>query len=229
MAAQGTDLQDMTPLVPAEPQRPLLRGVLHLIGFVAAIVVGALLVLDSDGARHVIAAAVFAGSVVVMLGASALYHRVTWTPRVRPWMRRADHAGIYVLIAGSYTPVGLLVLHGSLQWVVLALVWSGAIAATILKFCWVGGPKWFSTGIAIGIGWIGIVALPQLLHAVGLVPVLLIAAGGIAYTLGGIVYARRKPDPVPFVFGYHELFHALTLVALALQYVAFTFFVIGVT
>jgi|SRR6188472_2207526 len=228
MAEKETDVQDITPLVPAEPQRPLLRGVLHLVGFVVALVVGALLVLRSDGTKHVLAAAVFAASVVVMLGASALYHRVTWTPRVRPWMRRLDHAGIYFLIAGSYTPVGLLVLHGWLQVVVLAIVWTGAAAATVFKFCWVGGPKWVSAGIAIGIGWIGIVALPQLLDAVGVVPVLLIAAGGIAYTLGGVVYARRKPDPVPFVFGYHELFHALTLVALALQYVAFTFFVIGV-
>jgi hemolysin III len=228
MAEKETDVQDMTPLVPAEPQRPLLRGVLHLAGFVAAIVVGALLVLGSDGAKHVVAAAVFAASVAVMLGASALYHRVTWTPRVRPWMRRLDHAGIYFLIAGSYTPVGLLVLHGWLQVAVLAVVWSGAAVATIFKFCWVGGPKWLSAGIAIAIGWVGIVALPQLLHAVGVVPVLLIAAGGIAYTVGGVVYARRKPDPVPFVFGYHELFHALTLVALALQYVAFTFFVIRV-
>ncbi len=230
--AEKTDVHEMTPLVPAEPQRPLLRGVFHLAGLFVALVAGALLVLGSDGAKHgakhVVAAAVFAASVVVMLGASALYHRVTWTPRVRPWMRRVDHAGIYFLIAGSYTPVGLLVLHGWLQVVVLAVVWTGAAAATILNFCWVGGPKWLSAGIAIAIGWVGIVALPQLLHAVGVVPVLLIAAGGIAYTVGGVVYARRKPDPVPFVFGYHELFHALTLVALALQYVAFTFFVIRV-
>lgn len=230
--AEKTDVHEMTPLVPAEPQRPLLRGVFHLVGLFVALVAGALLVLGSDGAKHgakhVVAAAVFAASVVVMLGASALYHRVTWTPRVRPWMRRVDHAGIYFLIAGSYTPVGLLVLHGWLQVVVLAVVWTGAAAATILNFCWVGGPKWLTAGIAIAIGWVGIVALPQLLHAVGVVPVVLIAAGGIAYTVGGVVYARRKPDPVPFVFGYHELFHALTLVALALQYVAFTFFVIRV-
>jgi hemolysin III len=131
-----------------------------------------------------------------------------------------------VLMAGSYTAVGLLALHGRLQVFVLAVVWSGAVGATLLKFCWVRAPKWVSTGLAIAIGWIGVFALPQLLQAVGIVPVLLIAAGGIAYTLGGIVYARRKPDPVPAVFGYHELFHALTLVALALQYVAIAFFVI---
>lgn len=208
------------------PDRPLLRGVLHQVGFVIALIVGIFLVLHSHGARQGTAAIVFACSVAVMLGASALYHRVTWRPTVRPWMRRIDHAGIYILIAGSYTPVGLLALHGWLRWVVLAIVWSGAAVATILKFCWVDAPKWVSTGLAIAIGWVGVFALPQLLHSVGLAPVLLIAAGGIAYTAGGIIYALRKPDPVPTVFGYHELFHALTLVALAFQYVAITFFVI---
>jgi hemolysin III len=206
--------------------RPLLRGVLHQVGFAASIVVGTLILLDVDRARQGVSAAAFACSVAVMLGASALYHRVTWSVRVRPWIRRADHAGIYVLIAGSYTAVGLLALHGSLQLVVLGVVWAGTATATILKFCWVNGPKWLSAGLAIAIGWVGVVALPQLLQAVGLAPVLLIVAGGIFYTLGGIVYARRKPDPSPSVFGYHELFHALTLVALALQYVAIAFFVI---
>jgi hemolysin III len=208
------------------PERPLLRGVLHQAGFVVALIVGVLLVLDWDGARQGVAAIVFACSVAIMLGASALYHRVSWRPQVRPWMRRVDHAGIYVLIAGSYASVGLLALHGWLQLVVLTVVWTGALVATVLKFCWVTAPKWLSTGLAIGIGWVGVFALPQLVHSVGITPVLLIAAGGIAYTLGGIVYARRKPDPFPSVFGYHELFHALTLVALAFQYVAITFFVI---
>jgi hemolysin III len=157
----------MSTLAHATSERPLLRGVLHQVGFFAALVVGVLLVLDWDGTRRGVAAAVFAASVTVMLGASTLYHRVTWTPRVRPWMRRVDHAGIYALIAGSYTPVGILILHGWLQVVILAVVWSGAAAATILKFCWVSGPKWLSAGFAIAIGWIGVVALPQLLDAVG--------------------------------------------------------------
>jgi hemolysin III len=206
--------------------RPLLRGVLHEVGFAASIVVGVLLVLDSDGAPRGIAAAAFAASVAAMLGASSLYHRVTWRPHVRSWMRRVDHAGIYVLIVGSYTSVGLLALHGWLQLLVLTVVWSGAAVATTLKFCWVRAPNWLSAALAIAIGWVGVVALPQLLDSVGLAPVLLIAAGGIAYTVGGVVYVRQKPDPAPTVFGYHELFHALTLVGLALQYVAIAFFVI---
>ena len=207
-------------------QRPLLRGVLHQVAFAVAIVVGLVLVLSTDGARRVVASGVFAGSVVTMLGLSALYHRVTWSVRVRPWMRRLDHVGVYALIAGTYTPVGLLTLHGLVQLLVLAVVWSGALGAALLKVCWVRAPKWLSATIAISLGWIGVIALPQLLDAAGVAPVLLIAAGGIAYSAGGIVYALRKPDPVPRVFGYHELFHALTLVALAFQYVAIAFFVI---
>lgn len=193
-----------------------------------ALVVGALFVAAADNGRQVVGAAVFAGAVALMLGASTLYHRVTWSPRVRPWMRRVDHAGIYILIAGTYTPVGLLSLHGAMQHVVLGLVWSGAAAATLLKFCWVDAPKWLSALFGIALGWAGVAAMPQVEHNAGIACVVLLAAGGLAYTLGAVVYARRKPDPVPAVFGYHELFHALTIVALACQYVAIAFFVVKV-
>jgi hemolysin III len=206
--------------------RPLLRGVLHQGALAVAIVAGILLIAEADGARRTVAAAVFAGSAATMLALSAAYHRITWSPRARLRMRRADHAGIYVLIAGTYTPVGLLTLHGALQKVVLGVVWAGAGAAIVLKLCWVHSPKWLSAAIAIGLGWIGVAAIPQLVRADGIAPVVLIAAGGLAYTSGGIVYARRKPDPIPSVFGYHELFHALTLVGLAFQYVAIAFFVV---
>jgi hemolysin III len=191
-----------------------------------AIAAGIVLVSETDGSRQTVAAAIFAGSAATMLALSALYHRVTWSARARLWMRRADHAGIYILIAGTYTPVGLLTLHGALQTAVLAIVWSGTAAAILLKVCWVHAPKWLSAAIAIGLGWVGVAAIPQFVHAEGLTPVLLIAAGGLAYTCGGIVYARRKPDPLPAVFGYHELFHALTLVGLGLQYAAIAFFVL---
>jgi hemolysin III len=163
-----------------------------------------------------------------MLGASALYHRVTWSPRVRPWMRRVDHTGIYVLIAGTYTAVGLLALHGGLQRVVLGVVWGGAGAATLAKLCWVAAPKWLSAVVGVALGWVGIVAMPELARTAGPWAVALLAAGGLAYTAGALVYARRKPDPAPAIFGYHEVFHALTLVALACQYVAIAFFVVRV-
>ena len=211
----------------AWPPRPLLRGTLHQAGFVVACAVGAVFVSTLEG-RRLVAAAVFAASAVAMLGASALYHRVTWSARARPWMRRLDHAGIYVLIAGTYTPVGLLALHGSLQHVVLGLVWAGAGAAILAKFCWVASPKWLSAGLGLLLGWVGIVAMPQLAHTEGAAAVVLLGAGGVAYTIGAVVYALRRPNPFPATFGYHEVFHAFTLVALACQYVAIAFFVVRV-
>jgi hemolysin III len=212
--------------VTAVPERPRLRGVLHEVGLGAALIVGTLLIVGAAGGRASVAAAVFAGSVAAMLGASTLYHRVTWSPRARPWMRRIDHAGIYLLIAGTYTAVGLISLHGILQQTVLAVVWAGALAATVVKFCWVDAPKWLSAIIGVALGWVGVAALPQLEDSAGPAAVALLAAGGVAYTVGAVVYARRRPDPVPAVFGYHELFHALTLLAIACQYVAIAFFVV---
>jgi hemolysin III len=206
--------------------RPLLRGVLHQAALAVAVAVGVVFVAETDGSRRTVAAAVFAGSAVTMLALSASYHRITWSPRARLRMRRVDHAGIYILIAGTYTPVGLLALHGTLQKVVLAVVWAGAAVAIVLKVAWVHAPKWLSAAIAIGLGWVGVAAIPQLVRADGVAPVVLIAAGGLAYTIGGVVYARRRPDPIPDVFGYHELFHALTLVGLALQYAAIALFVV---
>jgi len=210
----------------SQPERPLLRGVLHEIGLGAALVVGTLLIATADGGLPLVAASIFAGSVAAMLAASTLYHRVTWQPRARLWMRRIDHAGVYVLIAGTYTAVGLMGLHGAMKWTVLSIVWAGALAATLTKFCWVSSPKWLSVVIGIALGWVGLAALPQLDSSAGPAAVALLLAGGVAYTAGAIVYARRRPDPVPSVFGYHEVFHALTLVAIACQYVAIAFFVV---
>ena len=207
--------------------RPRLRGTLHQVGFIVSLAVGVAFVVSADG-RAVAPSAVFAASASVMLGVSALYHRVTWSPRVRPWMRRADHAGIYLLIAGTYTPVGLLSMHGTLQRVVLAVVWSGAALAILTKLCWVRSPKWLSAVFGLTLGWVGVLALPQLERSAGAGAVAFLGAGGLAYSAGAIVYARRKPDLFPTVFGYHELFHALTLVALACQYVAIAFFVVRV-
>jgi hemolysin III len=207
--------------------RPTLRGVLHAVAFAASCVVGVLFVAAAPSSR-VLPAAVFAVSASVMLGTSALYHRVAWRPRARSWMRRADHAGIFLLIAGTYTPVALIGLDGAWRTTILAVVWSGAAAATISKLCWVQAPKWLAAIAGIALGWAGVAALPQLARHEGLTPVVLLAAGGLAYTAGAIVYARRKPDPAPLVFGYHEVFHALTIVALAVQYVAVAFFVVGV-
>jgi hemolysin III len=135
-------------------------------------------------------------------------------------MRRVDHAGVYLLIAGTYTPVSLLALGGAWRPAILAIVWTGAAAAIVLKFVWVDAPKWLAAAIGIALGWIAVVALPQLASHVQPAAVILLIVGGLAYTAGALVYARRRPDPAPAVFGYHELFHALTIVAVTCQYTA---------
>jgi hemolysin III len=212
-------------VLPARP-RPLLRGVLHQAAFVVSLVVGTLLIVGADGDRRHAAAALFASSVAACFGASALYHRVTWTPHLRRWMRPVDHAGIYLLIAGTYTPICLLVLTGAWRVVVLAMVYAGAAAAVALKFAWVDAPKWLAAVLGIALGWAGVAILPQLATRLNPTAIALLGAGGLAYTAGAIIYARRRPNPLPTVFGYHELFHALTIAAVACQYVAIAFYVI---
>jgi hemolysin III len=211
--------------VSAKRVKPRLRGVFHEAAFyvAAALVVPVLLTAPPGRAR--LAAAVFAICVVVCFGASALYHRPTWSPRVRCWLARLDHAGVYLLIAGTYTPFGLLVLSPGWAIPVLAIVWTGALAAIVLKFVWFDSPKWLSAVVALSLGWTGIAAIGELAR-VGAAGLALIAAGGALYTAGAIVYARRWPDPAPAVFGYHEIFHACTVVAAACQYAAVALFVL---
>jgi hemolysin III len=211
-----------------EPVKPTLRGVLHQLAFVLALAAAPFAIVGAQGTRRTFAAAVFAVSVIVCLGTSALYHRVAWTPRARLWMRRADHAGVYLLIAGTYTPVSLFALEGAWRPTVLAVVWGGALAAIVLKFVWVEAPKGLAAAIGIGLGWVAVVALPQLIAHLRPAALTLLVVGGLAYTAGAVVYARRWPDPRPAVFGYHELFHALTIVAVACQYIAIAFFIVRV-
>ena len=209
-----------------ERVKPLLRGVSHQYAFFVAVALGIALVAATEGARARLSATVFATSVATMFGISALYHRVTWEPRARTWMRRLDHAAIYLLIAGTYTPFGLLVLEGAWAVTVLAIVWAGAAAAILLKLAWTDAPKWVAATLGITLGWVGVVAMPKIWEVVGWGGVLLLIAGGLFYTGGALVYALRRPDPVPHVFGYHELFHALVIAAAACQYVAIAFFVL---
>jgi hemolysin III len=206
-------------------EKPRLRGVLHGYAFVVAIAFGIVLVLIASTARERLAAAVFAAAMTGMFGVSALYHRPNWSTRPRRWLRRLDHAMIYLLIAGTYTPFGLLVLSGAWQVTVLAIVWSGAAVAILLKFVWIDSPKWVAVVLGVALGWVGIVAFPQL-TSIGAGGIALILAGGVLYTAGSIVYARKRPDPAPAVFGYHEVFHALVIVAVACQYSAIAFFVL---
>ena len=174
----------------------------------------------------VVSAIVFGTGVASMFGVSGLYHVVTWSPRARSWLARLDHATVYGLIAATYTPFGLLVLHGAWRVSVLAVVWSGALVAILMKLFWVRAPKWLSALAGLVLGWAGVVAMPKIEQEIGLAGVLFLAAGGLLYTVGGIVYALRRPNPVPGVFGYHELFHAFVIVAVALQYVSVAVYVL---
>jgi hemolysin III len=205
--------------------RPRLRGVSHQYAFFLSLGAGAVLIAAASGEREIVAASVFAGALAVMFGVSAAYHRVTWRPTARRWMRRLDHAAIYLLIAGTYTPFGLLVLPPTWAAVVLSIVWSGCAVAIALKFLWVDAPKWLAAAVAIALGWVGVVAFPHLVEA-GIAPLILLGAGGILYTAGAVVYARGRPDPAPTVFGYHEIFHACVIAAAACQYAAVTVLVV---
>jgi hemolysin III len=210
----------------ASDVRPRFRGVSHRIAFFLALPLAVVLAFEVDTAAGRVAAVAFGTSAAAMFGASALYHGVSWPDAKRRWLRRLDHAGIYGLIAGTYTAVGLLVLEGSWRTVVLGIVWVGAAAGIALKFLWVDGPKWLSAAIGIALGWVAVVAFPQIVAGVGIAGSVLVVVGGIAYTAGALVYALRRPDPVPDVFGYHEVFHALVIVAVACQYSAIAFYVL---
>jgi hemolysin III len=205
--------------------KPRLRGVFHELGFYAAAAVGVIVVVTADPGRARMAGLMFASSVAFCFGASAVYHRPLWRPRARAWLARLDHAGVYLLIAGSYAPFGLIVLSSGWAVPVLAIVWGGALVAILLKLFWVRAPKWLSAAIGLTLGWVGVIAFPQLL-TLSPVAILLLAASAILYSLGAVVYARRRPDPRPQVFGYHELFHVLTVAAVACQYVVVAFYVL---
>jgi hemolysin III len=196
--------------------------VFHQYGFFAALVAGTFLVVGAPTATAALAASVYAASVCALFGVSALYHRITWTPPVRRWLRHLDHAMIFVLIAGTYTPVGLLVLKAPLATSVLVVVWSGAAAGIALNLGWRQAPGWVGVVVYVALGWVAVVALPQLLRQLGVVGTGLLVAGGMAYSAGALVYARRRPNPAPAVFGYHEIFHLLVVVGVALHFAAVT-------
>jgi hemolysin III len=200
--------------------KPVLRGVLHQAAFFLSPVAGALLVGGANGTVDQVAATVFAGAAAIMFGASALYHRVAWRPSTGRWIRRVDHAGVYLMIAGSYTAFGLLALTGVWRIVVLAIVWSGACAAIALRIAWVEAPGWLAATLALAMGWVVLIVLPAMLDALGPTGFALLVAGGLLYTAGGIVYALRRPNPFPAVFGFHEVFHALVIGGVVCQYAA---------
>jgi hemolysin III len=199
--------------------KPKLRGVSHQWAFVVSIFTGAVLVLLAPNGEAAMAAGIYALSVMALFGTSALYHRINWRSlSARRWMRRLDHSMIFVLIAGTYTPFALLALDGTLATAILIVVWSGALAGVVLQLCWVDAPRLLSAIVYIAMGWVALVAYPEMVDKVGITGTALVTAGGILYSVGAIIYATKRPNPAPRVFGYHEIFHALVIAAAALHY-----------
>jgi hemolysin III len=206
--------------------KPRLRGVFHEWACAGAVPLGLVLVVAAGSARARIALTVYSVSLVALFGVSALYHRVDWKSLTgRDRMRRLDHSMIFVLIAGSYTPFAVLVLHGPLAIAVLVAVWAGAGLGVAFNFVWRGAPTWLRSALYVALGWIAVAAVPQLGAAIGPFALTLLGLGGVLYTLGAVVYAVRRPDPVPAVFGYHEVFHILVIAAAVLQYAVIAFWI----
>jgi hemolysin III len=207
--------------------KPRLRGVLPQWAFISSVPLGGALVVAAGDVRARIAVSVYALSLVALFGISALYHRVNWRSlRAHRWMRRVDHSMIFVTIAGSYTPFALLALHGPLAVAILAAVWAGALGGVVLTLVCSSTPKWLRAMLYVTLGWVALAALPQLAAAIGTGGLALVGLGGVLYTVGAVVYSMKRPDPVPSVFGYHEIFHALVITAAALQFAAIAFWVV---
>ena len=199
---------------------PRLRGLLHAhAAWIAAVAAIVLIALAPTGAARV-AALIYGLGLIALFTVSALYHRWPGDPRWKPWLRRMDHSTIFVFIAASYTPVGLLVLDGSVQIVVLVSVWAGALAGIVMSVAWISAPRWLQALTYLLVGWVAVLALPQLAERVGVAPLVLLAVGGGLYSLGALVYALRRPDFWPRTYGFHEVFHTLVIAAAVVHFVA---------
>ena len=206
---------------------PRLRGVFHQYAFFAAIAAGAALVALADGYLERFAVWVYAIALAAMFGASALYHRFPWrSAAARLRARRLDHAMIFVFIAGTYTPFALLAFDGALRVVVLASVWGGAALGVVLELRWIHAPRWVSAIAYLGVGWIGIIALPEFFPALGVAAGVLLIVGAGLYTVGALTYATTWPNPFPATFGFHEVFHLLVVAAAAVQFLALSLVVL---
>ncbi|MDP9434308.1 MAG: hemolysin III family protein [Actinomycetota bacterium] len=200
--------------------KPRLRGVLHQVAFAVSLVTGTALVCLAPGGLPRLAASVYAVSVSGLFGTSAAYHRGSWSSRVEDVLGRLDQSMIFVLIAGTYTPFALLLLEGWPRWTTLSLVWGGALVGVVLRNAVRRPLRWGFTALYLGLGWVAVAFLPQLGRAGGAAVLALLVLGGLLYSAGAVVYATRRPNPSPRWFGFHEVFHALTLAAFAAHYVA---------
>ena len=201
-------------------QKPRLRGRLHQVAFFLSIPQGVAVIFTAAGVVARVAVSVYAISLASLYGSSALYHRLTWSPTALVRMRRLDHSMIYVLIAGSYTPFGVLVLHGAWSVTLLAVAWAGAVAGIAIKILSIDRLRVLGGAMYIVLGWIAILALPQLVHGLSPAGVVLLFTGGVLYTAGAAVLWRRWPDPNPRWFGYHEVWHSMVIAASLCHYAA---------
>jgi hemolysin III len=205
---------------PVEGVKPKLRGWLHA-GMTPLVVVASIVLITlAPTAPGRIAAIVFGASAVLLFGTSAIYHRGRWSPRVTTVLRRMDHTNIFLIIAGSYTPLAVLLLDWPTSRNLLVIVWTGAIAGLLARVFWLGAPRWFYVPIYVALGWVAVWFLPQFWRSGGPALVWLIAAGGLSYTVGAVVYGTKWPDPSPRWFGFHEVFHLLTIAGFTCHYVA---------
>jgi hemolysin III len=204
--------------------KPLLRGWLHLVWFAASLVLGTLLVARAHGAVRITALAIYAASVSAMFGISALYHRGNWTAAWSRRLQRLDHTMIFVLIAGTATPAFLLATSGTFRLACLVVMWALAAAAAAVRLAWMNAPELLAGSTFVGLGWVAVLALPGVWTHAGAAAGALMLAGGLLYTAGALSYHRRRPDPCPAVFGYHEVFHACVCAAAGCQYAAIALF-----
>lgn len=200
--------------------KPRMRGVLHAWAAPIAAALGATLLLLATDMRARIGTGVWAVTLTALFAVSATYHRGSWRPAVKTWLQRVDHSMIFVFIAGSYTPIALMVLEGHKSWLLLLVVWGGALAGVVTRLTWNAAPRWMFVPLYIALGWVALTVLPEMAANAPLTANVLIVVGGVLYTVGAVVFATRWPDPYPEVFGFHEVFHVLTIVAAACHAVA---------
>jgi hemolysin III len=206
--------------------KPVLRGWLHLVWFEISVVIGTLLLARAHGATRITAAAIYAASVSALFGVSALYHRGNWTAAWRRRLQRLDHAMIFFLIAGTATPAFLLANRGPFGLVCLIVMWTLTLTAAAVHMAWMSAPEVVVGGTFVGLGWVAGLAMPGVWIQAGVAPATLVLAGGLLYTAGALSYHRRRPDPYPSVFGYHEIFHAYVCAAATCQFAAIALFII---
>ncbi|MGW1271580.1 PAQR family membrane homeostasis protein TrhA [Streptomyces sp. NPDC002491] len=203
----------------SEEIKPKLRGWLHLGMFPAALVSGLVLTALADSTRGRVACGIFALTACLLFGVSALYHRGDWSPRMDGVLRRLDHANIFLIIAGTYTPLTMLLLPESKGRWLLWSIWAAALAGIAFRVFWVGAPRWLYTPCYIAMGWAAVFFLPDFMRTGGIAVLILIIVGGLLYSAGGVIYGIKRPNPSPRWFGFHEVFHSLTLAAFVVHYV----------